>query len=55
MKKSIFITNLMTLIILCFMAVKNGIDILLLIAIAISVVANGLNIACVIKEAKEKK
>lgn len=37
------------------MAVKNGIDPLLLIAIIISMVANGLNVACMIKEAKKEK
>ena len=44
----------MTLIVLCFMAVKNGIDTLLLLAIAINAVANGLNIVCTIKEMRGK-
>jgi uncharacterized membrane protein len=53
MKKSIFTTNLLNLIVLSFIAVKNGMDFLLLLAIIINLVANGLNVACLMKEARK--
>lgn len=50
MKKIIFITSLATFFCLCYMAVKNGMDVFIGVALLTSILSNVLNLLCIVRK-----
>ena len=54
MRKSIFVANLLSLFVLGYYAISRGIDLVIGVALIISIISNAINIMYEVKYGREK-